>query len=156
MTPPISQAAEKPAPPPEIKFYADRVKVYPAAVNGPVRRIKWLLLIVVLATSSAVLPVELMVFPAPCTLIVPPPVALKPMPVLVVMTRPPPVKLMVAPVLLVRFTAVLPPVLNDFELPLNVIAVLLELLLTKMPVPPSLIFPERLTLPPVLLAMFTE
>jgi cytochrome c oxidase accessory protein FixG len=46
MTAPISQAAEQPAPP--VRFYADRVKVYPAAVSGLVRRTKWLLLVVCL------------------------------------------------------------------------------------------------------------
>jgi len=31
------------------RFYADRVRVYPAAVGGPVRRIKWALLVLCLA-----------------------------------------------------------------------------------------------------------
>jgi len=54
MTAPVPQAVAKHAPPPEIKFYTDRVKVYPAAVSGPVRRIKWLLLIACLTVYYSV------------------------------------------------------------------------------------------------------
>src|SRR5579871_1618491 len=35
-------------------FYADRVRVYPAAVAGTVRRIKWALLVLLLAVYYAV------------------------------------------------------------------------------------------------------
>ena len=38
-----------PSPPPEPPLYADRVKVYPRAVSGPVRRVKWAVLAALLS-----------------------------------------------------------------------------------------------------------
>ena len=88
---------------------------------------------VVLETFNAVPVVDVIEFPVPVTLMVPPPVALKPVPEVTSISRPPLLKFAVVPALPVNDTAVFAPVFKVFVVPAKLILTP-EFEFTNMPV----------------------